>query len=518
MERTRELAIGLLLSIWLIFPSFSASLPTGETMSSDDIEALRICEGVIELFKQCPDSIWPGYNLAERPYLLYMPDKWVLLFNCENRVDGFTEYPQNWPDLRANVQYLQGKYDDLAGQLSFDIPVDTLQVAAVPLGHQNTLQQFAFVVHECFHQYQYDNNWDIPWEREEKYPIQDVDNTALAYLEMQSLMDALKMAEFDNQQACRGFARQFVAVRNQRWKRLDPAVRTYERGKEILEGTAKYVELKGIALAKQLRYESSLRDLTGPLQADLPALSMPQLILEFFKDRITGNSVSPEDMPRYRIYPVGAAQGYLLDYFTVDWKSVIPQAGAEFTFVELLQDKLEIDSSQVQDLVRKAKNNYDYENIVGTTKKLIKEYQSGFEKELATFEAQPGYRIEIELNPSGTRRSRSSGAKKWLVDNGTRELRNHYYIYSVKSNDLLLQVHDIGILEQNDWAASKRKIAFFVPKITSISLNGKLATLTDELPHRFESIDIDAENLTFSYSKPGSIIITDRSIKIDISR
>ncbi len=305
-KRTRELAVCIFLSMCFFAPSFSASLPTSETLSSDDIEALRICEGVIELFKQWPDSTWPGYNLAERPYLLYMPDKWVLLFNCENIVDGFTEYPQNWPELRTDVQYLKGKYDDLAGQLSFNVPVDTLQVAAVPLGHQNTLKQFGLVVHECFHQYQSDNNWDIPWEREEKYPIQDVDNTALAYLEMQLLMNALEMAEFDNQQACRGLVRQFVAVRNHRWKRLDPAARTYERGEEILEGTAKYVELRGISLAKQLEYESSFRDFTGPLQADLPALSIPQLILELFKDRITGNSISPEDMPRYRIYPVGA--------------------------------------------------------------------------------------------------------------------------------------------------------------------------------------------------------------------
>ncbi len=516
MRITNKLALVFLLSLCIASPSFSASKQSSEKLSSNDYKALKICEGVIELFRQLPDSVWPGYNLAERPFLFYMPERWALLVNYSNKTNGFTGYPEEWPDLGTDIQYFQGKYNDLAGQLAFNVPIDTVKVAAVPFWEKTTVEMFGFIIHECFHQYQYNTYWETHWEREEKYPIQDTENTALAYLEMRLLMDALQMTKVDNREACREYVKQFVAVRNHRWSQIDSFVRRYEQGKETQEGTAKYVELKGVSLVTQLKYKSSLSGLTRSLLEDFSSISMPEFLLADFQERITGNSVSPEDMPRNRIYPVGSAQGFLLDYLMIDWKSRVQQAGPEFTFVALLQDNLGVDESRYEDLLKKAKSNYDYEDIMSSTKELIQEYIGGFEKELQSFEAQPGYRIEIELNPNGVRRSRSSSAKKWIVDRGTRELKNHFNIYSLKSDNLLLQVHDVGLYEQNDWDVSKKKVIFFVPEIASISLNDELIEPTEGLLYQFENIEILGENLKFRYSKTGTVVLTERSIKINI--
>jgi hypothetical protein len=428
----------------MVFSSLSASNQDNETLSANDFEALRICEGVLELFRQVPDSIWLGFNLAESPFLFYMPDTWALLVNYTTSTNGFTEYPSDWPDLRADIQYLKGQYNDLAGQLAFNVPIGTMMVAAVPFWEKTTVEMFGFIVHECFHQYQYNTSWDIYWEREEKYPIQDSENTALAYLEMRLLMDALQMAEVGNREVCREYLEQFVAVRNLRWSQVDSSVIRYELGKEIKEGTARYVGLKSISLVKELDYESSLSGLTKPLLEDFSSISMPEFLLESFQERITENSVSPEDMPRNRIYPVGSTQGYLLDFLKVGWKDKIRQAGPEFSYVRLLQDNLGVEESRYESLLKKAKSNYDYEEIVNSTRRLIKDYTDGFEIELQSFETQPGHRIEIELNSNGVRRSRSSSSKKWIVDGGTRELRDHFNIYSLESEDLLLQLQDIG--------------------------------------------------------------------------
>ncbi|MCJ7459653.1 MAG: hypothetical protein MUP17_11780, partial [candidate division Zixibacteria bacterium] len=290
----------------IICPLLFAEDLKSKKLSDNDYTALKICERVIQLFKQFPDSVWPGYNLAQRPFIVYIPDRWALLFNYSKETDDFTSYPKDWPDLGTQVLFHSGQYKDLAGQLVFDFPIDTLKVAAVPLTGKSDVELFAFIVHEAFHQYQGSSFGEIPWEREEKYPIQDSQNTALTYLEMRLLIDALRASEKDQIRKCREYVKQFVAVRSYRWQNVDPFVAKYERGQEINEGTAKYAELKGISLVKELEYKSSLAGLTSPLFEDFSFILMPEYLLADFQARITDSSVSPEDMPRNRIYPVGA--------------------------------------------------------------------------------------------------------------------------------------------------------------------------------------------------------------------
>jgi len=498
---------------------FTANL-NSEELTDSDYTVLKVCEGVIQLFKQMPDSVWPGYDLAQKPFIVYIPEKWALLFNYTKEVDGFTAYPEDWPDLGDNVLFYQGQYKHLAGQLAFNLPVDTVEVAAVNFSGQSEVDFFSYVVHENFHQYQkYGKHpafGEIPWEREEKYPIEDSNNTALACIEMRLLLDALVAAYADNKKEAEEYVKQFVAVRNHRWTRGGPFVARYEQGKEINEGTAQYVEIKSISLMKQVNYKSSLSGLTSSLHNDFSSISMPALLLKDFQQRMTGHSISPEDMPRNRIYPVGSAQGFLLDYFNMDWKSKAQEAGPDFTFAQLLGDHLKVDESQLDDLLKKAKDNYGYQEILASTDSLIKEYKNGFNRELESFEAQAGNRIEIELSSNGVGRSRYSRAKKWLLDEGTRELRSHFNIYSLKNDDLLLQVQDAGLLEQNDWGKRIRKVTFFDPEITSISLDGKRIKPAEGKPYQFKNIEILGKNFKLSYSKEGTASFSGNIVTINL--
>jgi hypothetical protein len=218
---------------------------------------------------------------------------------------------------------------------------------------------------------------------------------------MRLLMDALEMAEAADEAACRESVSQFVAGRNQRWSRGDPFVRRYEQGQEINEGTAQYVEMRCIALMKQVQYDSCLKGLASPLSEDFLSVSMPEYLLENFRMRLTGNSISPGDVSRNRIYPAGSAQGNLLDYFGIDWKPKAQDAGPDFAFAELLRDHFGIAETQMASLIAKAKENYDYEAVLADTDRLIQEYLDGFEQELAAFEAQPGHRMEVDLSSWG---------------------------------------------------------------------------------------------------------------------
>lgn len=397
----------VLLGIYVLFVSFiGASLYaegiTDEKLSDQDLSALKVCEGVIQLFKQFPDSIWPGYDLAKKPFIFYMPER-ALLFNYSKEVEGFTAYPKDWPDLGTSVVVHAGQYDNLTGQLYFDLRLDTVDVAAIPYMDKSIVELFGFIVHENFHEYQQYGEHpafgEIPWAREELYPVQDRQNTALAYLEMRLLMDALKMMKNDDQKKCREYLKQFVAARDYRWRTSDSFVKRYEQGEEINEGTAKYVEDKSVSLVPKLKYRSSLEGMTTPLLADFDSVSLYRYLMDDFESRITGNSISPVDVGRYRIYPVGASQGVLLDYLKIDWKDKAQKAGPEFTYAQLFKESLKVKDDQLAELLEKAKKNYDYEKVLAATDKLIDEYTEGYNKDLAAFEAQSGYRIEIDLLP-----------------------------------------------------------------------------------------------------------------------
>jgi hypothetical protein len=163
---------------------------------------LGVGRAVVSAFRANPDAVWPGYNLAEQTYLVYIPKKWVLLVNPVAEVEGFTESPEGWPDLGTKALFHDGTYGDLVGQLAFDFEVGGVKTVAIglpenPEGYPRPLDVHlaGFIVHEAFHQFQADHFGEIPWQREERYPILDTDNSALAALEMSILMDAVNRAQ-----------------------------------------------------------------------------------------------------------------------------------------------------------------------------------------------------------------------------------------------------------------------------------------------------------------------------------
>jgi hypothetical protein len=522
-SKATALFVVVALVAFVLLALFATDLD-GQQLPEEDYRALAVCEGVVQLFKQCPDSIWPGYDLSRRAFMFYTPDR-AFLFNYPKEIDGFTAYPRDWPDLGTRVLVYEGLYDDLSGQLGFGLSIDTVDFAAVPFLKKSNVELFAFIVHENFHEYQQYGEHpafgEIPWEREQKYPIEDAENTASAYLEMRLLMDALQAAADSDDSECRKLTRQFVAVRDRRWKQSDSFVARYEQGQEINEGTAKYVELKSIDLFTRLKYKSSLSGLTTPLSEDFSLISMPQYLLDDFESRFTGNSISPEDMPRNRIYPVGSAQGFLLDYFKVDWKALAQKAGPDFTYAQLLRGKLGIRDDELDGLVDQAKQTHNYDEVLAATDSLIGDYTRGFNDALSAFESQDGYRVEIDLSGRNLRRSRSSSAKKWLMDKGTKELCGHFDIYvlqSVQDTSLFFRLQDAGLLDENDWNARTKKLVFFVPEITSMWLDGKPVQIAETGQHRFESVGITGPDLKVNCFRSGTIVIEENRITLDLGQ
>jgi hypothetical protein len=290
-------------------------------------------------------------------------------------------------------------------------------------------------------------------------------------------------------------------------------VRRFEQGLEIREGTAKYVEVRATDLARGLKYDSHL-PAAKPLSEIFPESSAGRLLLMDFERRFTDGALAPGDVPRNRVYSVGAAQGFLLDSLGVEWKDEAQRAGPDFTFAQLLQETVVGDDANADRLVADAKRKYAFDTIVATTQKLIGDYERSYRGALATFEAQPGERIEIELSSNGVTRSRVSRERRWVVNEGQRTLSTRYAVYTLKNDELQFQVKDAGVLEDDDWDTRHKTVAFFARGNVAVTLDDEPLTPEDGRLHSFQRARVVADNVTLEYAQPGSLRRAGECLKI----
>mgnify|MGYP000243987767 CR=1 FL=1 len=489
--------------------------PAGRFNPLSDYEktVLDVCRAVVSAFRANPSAVWPGYDLAEQTYLVYLPKKWVLLFNPAGEVEGFAPCPEGWPELGTKVLYHEGSYSDLAGQLAFDFEVGGVKTVAIglpedPQGFPSLLDVYlaGFIVHEAFHQFQAAQFGEIPWQREERYPILDRDNTVLAALEMRILMDAVSRAQAGAGREVEGLLRMFIAVRRERWRVGGEFVTRHEQGLEIREGTAQYVQMKALSLMKEAA------GLDG-----FAALSLPGQLEGDFRTRFRGEAVSPEDMLRNRIYPVGAALGYLCDFLGLDWKPLAQAAGPEFAFHTLISEKIGTGREPPDELIAGAKKVYGYDKIASATDKLIEEYHEGYLQDLAAFEKQPLDRLEIDFTYRSISRARNSMGKTWLVDKGSKSLCGRYLVYTLKNADLTLQVHEAGVYEENDWDAKRKKVVFYVPSIQSVILDAKPVRPEEAISGSFRTLEVKSQAMDLKILKPGTITRKGKMMTIKVA-
>jgi hypothetical protein len=500
----------------------SGTSGSGE-LSPLEMAALKSCEGIVRLFESSTDRIWPGYDLSRRPFLVYIPGSWALLVNPPEGAREFGPLPAGWPPLGIKAGFFDRQYRDLVGQLAFDFDVDGTKVVAIGLiegqfpGPDSGLPAlFGFIVHEAFHQYQSEAFGEIPWEREERYPILDAGNSALAALEMKVLNDAVGASLAGRRPEAEGLIREFIAVRSQRWEKAPAFVARYEQGQEVREGTAAYVEKMSLALARELEFKSALEGPTRSLPRVLEPLTPAELFRRDFEGRTTEGAVSPQDMIRNRIYPVGSALGFLTDLWGSDWKKELAGHTETFTFHGWLRDKLGLKAEDLPTLLRKAENDYDYPAILRSASQLIAGYRSGFEKDLAAFEGQPGTRVEVRLRYRSISRSRSSQGRSWVVDDGGQTLMTRARVYSLKTGGFLLKVKESPLLEGNDWDARDKRIALFTPEPPIVVLDGArraLGASPDSLP--FSRIELTASNLELKAELPGILRVENGRLSIE---
>ncbi|MFQ6091271.1 MAG: hypothetical protein ACE5OR_01080 [bacterium] len=505
-------------------------------LDRSDLNALTVVGEIFHLFEKKSEAIWPGYRLNRRPLLIYRPDEWALLLNHPGEVEGFGPLPPGWPTMDCPASYHLGRYDDLVGQLIIDYPLGDEVAPALALDQDYTSVDemsslFGFIVHEAFHRYQNESFGELPWAREERYPIDDLQNNALICLEMKILRSALEAMRAGDRKMCEELTREFVAVRAERWSKSPPFVERFEQYIELNEGTAKYVEYRSYSAGTEPDYEPGSDILRIHPGLFLSADALYGAIQEDLDNFTRKNALAPDDVPRHRVYPVGAAQGFLLDYLGIEWKSEAQKAGTQFTFVKLLEQALNISADELSDLVDKAKRDYAFGEIGQSTQVILDTYRQEYEKALADFENQAGWRIEIDLNANGLSRSRTRRSRGFVVDRGCITFNPLYNVYTLRrgraSSDLLqmlekivgpnplwLSVRDKGLMEVNDWDRRRRTVIFYCDSLDSLRIDQQLVKAEDGRYEFASALLMKGPNLEFEFAGNGLIMIDGRSVSV----
>jgi hypothetical protein len=473
---------------------------------------------VVKVFREKHDQIWPGYDLSKQPFMVYIPGKWALLVNSKNPVEGFVEYPEDWPDIHTDAMLHKGDLKGLSGQLAFNFKIDTITTLAIGL-HENfynlnttegLLEIFAFITHESFHQFQRQSFGEIPWARAEKYPILDAENTAMAYLEMKLLIDALKAKDAGDKEKCREIVKDFALVRQNRWKTADEFVRRYEQGQELNEGTAKYVEVKSVFCLMEMIENDEHLDFEDSLLSS----KMKNYIYDSFQSKMLGQTISPDDMIRNRIYPVGAAEGIMMDYIGIDWKNDATEAGTGFAFADLVCKSLCIDGKTDTGSLAAVKQDYDYDDVLAATKQEIENYIDLYQAEQESFENQEGSRIEVNLTYHSLSRAGNSRSKKWIMGNGAESLCMNYKLLKIVTDHHSFLLEDLAVYQQYDWDQKKIKIVFFTPRELQFIVDGEAHFIHSLKDQQFSELAILGEGIEVKVQSKGKMAATGAGITV----
>ncbi len=255
---------------------------------------------VVEIFRDfdriAAQSLWPGFE-PKRTAVEIFDGTDTYLWQDSQPPQEFKPFVGAQP----GIFLFRGRHETVranTGVMVNGVPTATADISQK--GRESTAELASLLIHETFHVYERKAhpNWGANEGDLFTYPFDDPKVLLGRRLETLALVNALRTVN-DEDAEC--WAQTALRERAERFGKLPTASAAYERGTELNEGLAQYVEYKSINKA--------------------PALT---------------TSDFPIDKIRNRGYATGQAFALLLDRFVPNWKSIIGDTPLD----ELLQSHL----------------------------------------------------------------------------------------------------------------------------------------------------------------------------------
>ena len=297
-------------------------------------------------------TLWPGFDPLKFPLAVFDGER-TFLFRHPTPPEGFTRVPGAAPGTYSSP----GRNEAVTANTNSEIggvgTATLLLEGPQPVAAATRLA--AVAIHEAFHVFQRAHH--PGWSANEAdlfiYPVERVDLFVFRRLETEALRRAL-VAKDDTGAAC--WARRALAVRGKRYLRMDAAFRAWERGTELNEGLATYVEARA----------------AGRYGVEFPS-----------------GGFAPAEVRR-RAYSTGLALAFLLDRFAPGWQ-VSFEADDKRTLDGALQlafgpgEGCEFGEDEVTEAADQARMDIAALEVERT-------------RRLAAFEGKPGWRVVVEVD------------------------------------------------------------------------------------------------------------------------
>jgi hypothetical protein len=266
-------------TLWLL-----VVLLTGASrLNATDYDAFELMGEVERLLKT---EYWPGFNPGEIPVAVF-DGKRTLLFQHPDPPEGFAPV-----EGRKGVYSVGGQHPQVKANTAIELGGVACGTFLLGMFKERPLNDAAGVVfHECFHVWQKENFPDR-WPNSADlftYPSDDARLLTLRRQETEALRRSLAEEDQSEGESWLALA---LSLKAERMKTLNQKAREWERGVELIEGTAKYVE--SIVAGRPL--------------PDLP------------------DGGFPAEQVRMRPYMIGHAWATWLDRLSPGWKEGLKEA------------------------------------------------------------------------------------------------------------------------------------------------------------------------------------------------
>jgi len=368
------------------------------------IDPLLVAE-VVEVYRHIASDdnpVWPGWNAADTPILLYLPDVQDVLVNHPSPPAGFVPVesdllPEGWTmhlrDGETHYSYDGQNTSTSIGGVQTLVVADSisnmrpqiLQVMnrdlpshekaaelTVDLLSTDPYTQLGFVVHEAFHVHQNraaanQGGNDLALLR---YPYLSAENNAGFALEGMALARALLAEDVEDSYLA---ALEWLAVRKDRRRQLTAEDIAYEDGTEFNEGLAKYTEWRLSTVLEGTRPGEAM-GFTRGFRGYQDLTFWRERLLERMQATMSGEFVVNDDpygpgQVRFRLYDSGMAIGALLDLLEAgDWRERMFMAGE--TLTGIAEEVLFPAEEDLAEALERARSATDYAALLEVKRKL----------------------------------------------------------------------------------------------------------------------------------------------------
>ncbi len=265
--------------------------PPGAGRGADDpvvaASVSRVPAVLAEVDRLAQRPLWPGFEPRTIPIEIF-DGRQTWLFRHPSPPREFTPVPG-----RARTWIFRGRHDSVRANESTELAGVLVAVASLESRREDAPHLAALILHESFHVFQARHH--PAWGGNEVdlflYPTDDAEALAGRRLESRGLERALGATS--DAEAAR-WAAEALALRQRRFARMPASAASYERGSEMKEGLARYIEAEAL----------------GSTASPFPAEEFPPAAV------------------RDRAYASGCAIALLLDRLDPGWKPRVEDNGA----------------------------------------------------------------------------------------------------------------------------------------------------------------------------------------------